>query len=261
MYPVLFDIPFIEGLRINTYGVMVALGFLAAMWWMQREARRLGEDPNLAADLVFYCIIGGLVGGRITHTIVAAREQFMADPLSFFRVWEGGLVFYGGVISALLVAIIFARKYRLSFLRIADMSTPAIVLGHAFGRIGCLFAGCCFGRPAPSDAWYAITFPADPMGFAPAGIALYPTQLMEAAVLFGFFGLFVWLRKKLRRDGQLFALYLALYAGARFSIELFRGDVERGSWFGTALSTSQGIGLLMLGYAGVIWYVSRRGKQ
>lgn len=261
MYPVLFTIPLFGGITIHTYGVMVALGFVAAIVWITYESRRLGQDPARAMDLVFYVILSAIVGSRILHVAIAERDRFFANPLMIFKIWEGGLVFYGGLIAALAVGIWYVRRHRMPVLLSCDIFAPAIAIGHAVGRVGCFLAGCCYGRPVPHEAWYALTFPPLPKTFAPTGVALYPTQLMEAGGELLIFLALVVLRRWKRFDGQLMATYLMLYAVVRSFNEYFRGDAERGFVIGEWFSTSQFISVLMFA-AGAALYGKywRRGR-
>ncbi|MBI2343038.1 MAG: prolipoprotein diacylglyceryl transferase [Deltaproteobacteria bacterium] len=258
MHPILFTIPLFGGLTIYTYGVLVATAFLVGMFWVDREARRVGENPARATDLVFYIIVAAIVGSRIVYVLVSEREQFFQDPLSFFRIWEGGLVFYGGFLGALLVALWYIQKHHLNFWRTADIFVPGVALGHAIGRVGCLMAGCCHGRPALHNAWWTLTFPPHEHGFAPPGVPLYPTQPLESIAELLIFAILVVVGRRKRFEGEVFATYLFLYAIVRTALETVRGDAVRGFLFGGLLSTSQAISLL-LGFAAIgIWVVRRR---
>lgn len=254
MYPVLFKIPVFGGITIYSYGVMVALGFVAGIIWINYESRRLGADTAKAMDLLFYIIIAGIFGSRILDVIVSEREQFLANPIMIFKVWEGGLVYYGGVVAAVLVTIWFVRRHKMSFLLTVDIFAPALALGHAVGRLGCFLAGCCYGRPLEHETWYSVVFPAIQKTFAPVGVPLYPTQLMESAGEFFIFLCLVALRKFKRFDGQIFATYLMLYACLRVVLELFRGDLIRGFVIDNVLSTSQFISILLF-TVGLLFYI------
>lgn len=258
MHPVLFKIPLFGGLTVYTYGVLVALGFVAGMWWVGREAKRVGVDPARATDLVFYVIVAALVGSRIAYVLISDRSQFFSDPMSFFRIWEGGLVFYGGLLGAVAVGVWYTRRHRLAFFTVADLFAPGIALGHAIGRLGCLMAGCCYGRVAPHVHWWTITFPAHERTFAPPGLPLYPTQPVEAVANLTIFLLLVLSRKRRQFEGQVFVWYLMAYAVVRSVIELYRGDQIRGFLIEGILSTSQAISLAMVGLAVVIWATQRR---
>lgn len=254
MYPVLFKIPFFGGITVYSYGVMVALGFVAAILWVTCESRRLGQNPAKAMDLIFSVIVAGIVGSRILHVAIAERQRFSSDPLMIFRIWEGGLVFYGGLIAALVVAIWFIRRNRMPLFLTMDIFAPAIALGHAIGRVGCFLAGCCYGRAVDHDAWYSVIFPAGMKSFAPTGVPLYPTQLMEVAGELAIFAILVVLRRFKRFDGQIITTYLMLYAVLRSVNETFRGDSERGFLVPGWLSTSQFISMILF-FAGAAVYV------
>ncbi|MFH1653010.1 MAG: prolipoprotein diacylglyceryl transferase [Pseudomonadota bacterium] len=259
MHPVLINIPFFGGLTIHTYGFMVALGFLAGILWIRFESKRVGVDVSRMLDLVFYLVLIGILASRLAHLLISERADFFADPLLFFKMWRGGLVFLGGVIPAILVAVWYLRRHKMGFWKPVDILSPALALGHMFGRIGCLMAGCCFGKES-SSKWCYIVFPNDPHTFAPVGIHIFPTQLIEAlgeAVIFSI--LFVVSRKK-RFDGQVFATYLILYSVLRFFNEMLRGDLIRGFVIEPWLSTSQ-FGSLLLFVAGLIIYFTRWKKR
>lgn len=262
MYPVLFTIPLFGGVTIHTYGVMVALGFVVAIVWVAFESRRLGQDPARSMDLVFFIIVAAIVGSRLLHVAIAERDRFLANPLMIVRIWEGGLVFYGGLIASFIVGVWYVRRHRMPVLLSCDIIAPAIAIGHGVGRIGCLLAGCCYGRPVDHPAWYAITFPPIPKTFAPVGVALYPTQLMEVAGELIIFSVLFVLRRWKRFDGQIMATYLMLYAVLRAFNEYFRGDTERGFVIGEWLSTSQFISVILFA-AGAAFYAKswRRGGR
>lgn len=253
MHPVLFRIPIFSGVTIYSYGVMVALGFVVAIIWVSYESKRLGEDSAKAMDLVFYVIVAGIVGSRVLHVAIAERERFFANPLMIFRIWEGGLVFYGGLVTSLVVAAWYVRRHAMSFFTTADIFAPAISIGHAIGRIGCFLVGCCYGRPVDHPAWYSIVFPLKQKTFAPTGIPLYPTQLMEVAGELLIFSFLMLLRHHQRFKGQIITSYIMLYAILRFINEYFRGDLERGFVIDPWLSTSQFISIILFVVGAVVY--------
>ncbi|MFH0800120.1 MAG: prolipoprotein diacylglyceryl transferase [Pseudomonadota bacterium] len=257
MYPVLFKIPVFGGITIYSYGVMVAAAFLVALAWIVRESRRLDQDPAKAMDLAFYVILAAIVGSRILHVAVSERERFFANPLMFFRIWEGGLVFYGGLIASIAVGTWYIRRHRMPVLITFDIFAPAVALGHSVGRLGCLLAGCCYGRAVGHPAWYAIVFQPSPRTFAPTGIPLYPAQTMESMGELSIFLILLLIRRFKSFNGQLISSYLMLYAVLRSFNEYFRGDVERGFVVGRWFSTSQFISILMFA-AGLALYLKER---
>lgn len=261
MYPVLFRfpefIPLLGGKGLHTYGLMVALGFLFGMIYIKRECRRVALNEDQAMDLFFYVAIAGLVGSRIFY-IINSVDNFWSDPLVFFRVWEGGLVFQGGVILSVIVAFYYMKKNRMPFFKYTDVFTPALSLGHAMGRLGCFFAGCCYGKQCDLDNPLALVFPTIPDGVAPPGIPLYPTQLMESFGEFAIFGLLLLFRGRKPFDGAVFLSYLIAYSLLRSTVELFRGDVIRGFVIEPYLSNGQFISLIAIVVSLFLWVYLRK---
>lgn len=265
MHPVLFEIPIFRGLTIYTYGVLVAAGFMAGIVWIIYETRRLDLDTARALDLVFYIIIAAIIGSRLMFLIVNDPARLVKEPWSLFMIWEGGLVFQGGLLFSIIVSVIYFKRKKMPFLPYADVFSPAIALGHVFGRFGCLMAGCCYGGPAPSGAWYAIVFPNNPNTFALPGVPLYPTQPLESlGELLIFLGLVIF-RKHKKFDGQVFAIYLMAYSVLRFFNEMLRGDADRGYVIKGLISTAQGVSIVLFccGVALLIWGYRRvrRGDE
>lgn len=159
--------------------------------------------------------------------------------MGIFKIWEGGLVFYGGLLLAIGVSLWYMRWHRLPIWKVADLISPLIALGLFFGRIGCFSAGCCYGKET-SLPW-GVVFK-HPDSLAPLNIPLHPAQLYDAANGLAIFFFLNWMEKRKTFDGQIFWLFLFLYAITRFFIETLRGD-PRGFLFGNLLSTSQGIGV------------------
>lgn len=237
-----------------TYGVLVATAFIVGIAWINHESKRVGLSPARATDLAFYIILSAIIGSRILYVILTEWDRFVQNPLVFFKIWEGGLVFYGGLIAALIVSVWYFRKYKLPVLAYCDVFAPGIALGHSIGRIGCFMAGCCFGKPVGHAAWYAVTFPVRSHSFAPPEVALYPTQLMESGCEFIIFWCLFALSRVKKFEGQLIATYLILYGIARFFIEFLRGDMDRGFVIPDVLSVSQLISIIMI-VGGFIFYV------
>lgn len=248
MHPILFEIPKIDlgnwvigPIPIRLYGLMIGIGFLLGITLASRRAKKEGINPELILDMGVYLLLAAIVGSRALYVLTTLRE-FTRNPLDVFAIWKGGLVFYGGLLAAVPVGIWYVRKHSLPVWKTADIMAPSIALAHAFGRLGCFFAGCCYGAPCSGPV--CMTF-SDPRSLAPLGVPLFPTQLMESGGEFLIFGLLLALRPHKRFDGQLFGLYLIFYAMLRFTIEFFRGDVARGVYFGGLISTSQIIAILI----------------
>jgi phosphatidylglycerol:prolipoprotein diacylglycerol transferase len=235
------------------YGVMSAVGMLAALVLLAatRKHTRFSEDQALSAAL--WAIISGFLGAKVLFWLVEI-DHIIADPGFLLRTLREGFVFYGALIGGLGGVAIYALRKKLPFFSLTDFFIPALVIGHAFGRIGCLFAGCCYGMEC--DLPISIVFPAG--SAAPAGIPLLPTQVMESAFLFLLCAFLVWRLTKKKPFGTISGWYMVLYGAWRFVIEFFRND-ERGAV--GVLSTSQfisvfiiagGIALLLLVKCGVL---------
>jgi phosphatidylglycerol:prolipoprotein diacylglycerol transferase len=235
MHPILFKVGF---LTIHTYGLLVAMGLLAALWTGTRLAKARQISSDRVMDLTFYAVLAGFVGARLLYVILNP-SFFRNDWLGVLRVWEGGLVFYGGFIGALAAILFYIRRQQLPPGVIFDILAVAAPLGHAIGRIGCFFAGCCYGGVC--DLPWAVTF-TDPMTLAPPDIPLHPTQLYESAANFLIFAFLLTLYRKGLFPGRLFLVYMLVYGMVRSGIEIFRND-SRGFLFDGMLSTSQAVGL------------------
>ncbi len=259
MHPVLFEIPILGGIKVHSYGLMMALGFLASLAWIRFQAPRVQLPAKKMMDFAFLMIISAIVGSRLVFIFVEWR-YYAKHPLDIFKVWEGGLVFFGGLVACMIVAWHYLKKHRFSFWPVSDLFMPAVALGHAVGRLGCFAAGCCHGRQCDPRAWYAVVFPNKVGTLAPPGVPLYPTQLMEAGAEFLMFAYLAWKSQKKAFDGQIFLLYLIIYSVIRISIELFRGDLERGFVIPGIISTSQFIGLVLIIFA-IIVLIFRTGRS
>jgi len=235
MYPILLKFGKME---IFTYGFFIAVGFLTGISLAKRESLRTGEDPEKIMELCFYILISAIVVSRLFYVAINP-EMFLEDPLEVFRIWKGGLVFYGGFIGAVLTVVIYLRKEKMPLWKTADILAPSLAIGHFFGRIGCFFAGCCYGKAC--DLPWAVTF-SHPQTLAPMGIPIHPTQLYSALNNLMIFGLLCLFRRRKKFDGQLFWIYVLIYGVTRSIIEVFRGDFRGSPAFGI-LSTSQAIGL------------------
>ena len=239
---------------------MIALGFLLGMYYVKREAIRVRIDPDAVMDLFFWVMVSGLAGSRIMY-ILNSVDHFWLDPMVVFRVWEGGLVFQGGIIGGLPVGYWYVRKHKLPFFKLADVFTPALSLGHALGRIGCYLAGCCYGLQCNADFPLRMIFPANPDTVAPAGIPLYPTQLTEAFGELAIFAFLLWYRKHKPFDGAIFVIYFAVYSVLRSVIEVFRGDTIRGFVIEPYLSIAQFVSIIMIIMATFIWAYLRKQQK
>ena len=258
MHPRLLTTPLFT---VHTFGLLLACAYLTAFWWLMREGRRNRLDVDALASLGVWAIVGAIIGAKALM-IVRDLPEYAAAPSELFSpsVITSAGDFYGGFIGALIASAIFFRRHpRLPFWRTADLCGPAIALGQAIGRIGCLMAGDDYGRPTQLP--WAITFTdpdAERIGGAPLGVPLHPVQLYESIACLALFAVLVRLSRRKRFDGEVILAYTLLYAAARFVLEFFRGDADRGFVFGGLLSTSQFIAAILGPSAFALWLVIRR---
>lgn len=252
MYPEILGLTW-----LHTYGVLVALAFLVALWMAGRLGRSLGLNHDAVTNLGIYCALAAIAGAKLLMFILDLPYYAQhPDQIFSFATLQAGGVFYGGLIAALVVAFWYMRKTKLPPLPTADAFAPAIALGHGIGRLGCFSAGCCWGI-ACTRSW-AVTF-TNPAAHDITGVPLnqpiHPTQLYEALAEFIIFGVLYWRFKQPHRNGAIIGLYLILYSTARFIVEFFRVH-DQANPFGGPLNASQliSIGLFLLG----AWFLSRR---
>jgi phosphatidylglycerol:prolipoprotein diacylglycerol transferase len=260
VFPVLVDLGPVE---VPTYGLLMAAAFLLALRLGQTLAQRDGIDGEKIVTLWVWLLLGGLAGAKLTLYIVQWRH-YLEDPADLLRSWRSAGVYYGGFLAAAIAGAAYARRAGLPLGRAADAAVPAVALGQSIGRLGCLAAGCCWGRPA--DVPWAITF-TDPDAHritgVPLGIALHPTQVYLSLGALALCGVLLWLWRLRRRRGWpaglVFWAYLGLYSAGRFFLERFRGD-PRGMI--GPLSTSQALGLVGLAaaIAGAVFVWRARGR-
>jgi phosphatidylglycerol:prolipoprotein diacylglycerol transferase len=236
-------------LPLHSYGLMIAIGFLFGISVVKKLSVRNSMDPEKIADLSFWLLLTGFLGARALF-IITRIDYFLSNPLEMVKVWEGGLVFFGGLITATAYAFWFFRKHRLNVWKMIDVLSPGVVVAHAFGRIGCLAAGCCYGRPT-GQPW-GIRLESELVEASLRGVPLHPTQIYESSALFVLFAGLMYVSRNKRFDGQVGLTYFMLYPIIRSIIEVFRGDTVRGFVIDGWLSTSQFISILVFVAAGVM---------
>ncbi len=304
MHPDLFRI---FGIAFPSYFVLLLSGFLFATAAGALWARRIGESADVVVDLGLAMLLAGVAGARLLHVLAdgyfwdyvhlctdpskvdwpldradclspayggawdpvrSVCHPAGADCFAWAKFWAGGLTYYGGLIGAVIAAWFLLRRDRFPFWRAADMAGFAIPLGLAFGRVGCLLAGCCFGSTCALP--WAVSFPWRSAAsesqakahFLPTSttwsLPVHPTQIYESAASLAIAAAcLLWVHPRKRYDGQVFAVFLALYAVLRFLIEFLRSD-DRGGFLG--LSTSQLLGIGMLAAAAAV-HVVRGGRK
>jgi phosphatidylglycerol:prolipoprotein diacylglycerol transferase len=250
LHPILFSAgPF----HFATYGTLMVLAVLAAICTILRLGRREGLDSGQLLDFSTWLLLVGLVGAKVLM-VLSDWDYYRQNPGEIFSrsTFLAGGVWYGGFIAAVLFAAWYVRLHHLPFWKVVDVYAPAVSLGLGVGRIGCFAAGCDYGKPTTSAWGVVFTSPiAHEVSGVPLGIPLYPTQPIMMLASLSIFGILLWRYSKKSRDGEIFVLYLALYAVARFFIEFLRGDEDRGFVFHHLLSTSQFIAILA--FATAVW--------
>ncbi len=258
MYPVLFEI---GGWPVYSYGVLLAAAYLAGLQLAVVRARKAGLDGAKVMDFGIYLIIAALVGAKLMLVFVDF-SYYRANPKEILSLARAGGVFYGGLIAALVVGLLLVKRYKLPVWKTADMIAPGIALGHVIGRIGCLLAGCCYGKP--TDVPWAITFQNPLAGLnvgTPLGVPLHPTQLYDAGTELAIMIFLLATEKKGQRfAGRTFWLYMLLYAVSRYVVEMYRGD-DRGmiAYF---FSTSQLVSIAIVPVSlYMLWRLSKRATS
>jgi phosphatidylglycerol:prolipoprotein diacylglycerol transferase len=241
MHPRLFEL---GPVTVYTYGVLLAAAYLAGLQLATARARVRGLDPARVMDLGIIIIVAAIVGAKLLLFAVDF-DFYWSHPAEVFSLARSGGVFYGGLILAVLVSFWYLARHKMPLWATCDVFAPGVALGHAIGRLGCLFAGCCYGRPTsmPWGIVFSDPFAASYVG-TPLGVHLHPTQLYEAgAEMLILAVLLLSERRGKPFAGRTFWIYTFLYGVSRFIIEFYRGD-ERGSLAG--LSTSQVISIVLV---------------
>ncbi len=252
MHPILFEI---GPLTVRTYGLLLAVSFMVGILLALRRSRARGLNQNKMVNMSLLIMLSGIVGARIMY-VIPHWNEFSANPLDIISPFQSsgsigltGLTLYGGFIAAVLASILYLRMNRLSVWKACDAFAPSIALGIGISRIGCFMNGCCFGLPTESAL--GVVFPA----FSAAGsfypdISLHPAQLYNAVLGFGLFSLLMWLDRKPRFDGFVFAMLLITEPVTRFFVDLFRyyeSSMTLGNLGGAVLSVNQGISIALCG--------------
>ncbi len=254
MFPRLFHI---GNFSLPTYGLLVATGVLIGLWISVRNSEKQGINGDHAWNLGILVVLAGILGAKLL-LIVNEWSYYSANPREIFnlRTLQSGGVFSGGLIGALLMAAWYMRRRHMPPLRTCDAFAPGLAFGHVLGRFGCFAAGCCYGKP--TDHVWGVVF-TNPLAGSWAGTPLNerlePTQLIEAAAEFFNFALLMWLLKRKKFDGQVFASFMILYGIERYFIEFLRGDPGRGEVFGGLMSGTQLISICLVLAGGLIWWL------
>ncbi|MDR3195715.1 MAG: prolipoprotein diacylglyceryl transferase [Endomicrobium sp.] len=244
MHPILLKL---GNFTIYSYGLFYGLSFLAAILYLVNRSKK-SKEKALSHDEIYslflYAILLGVLGARIFYVLTNLGE-FAAFPIDILKIWNGGLVYYGGFIFVAIFIILYAKKKKISLLKLGDFVAPSVALGHAIGRIGCFFAGCCYGRE--TNVPWSVIFK-DRNSLAVLGVHLHPAQLYESFGNFLIFLVLYFYSKKKPKEGQIVAVYFMSYAVLRFTVEFFRGDSDRGAQcFGLSVSQVMSVLLFIIG--------------
>lgn len=248
MYNDLFSI---GPITIHTYGLMVAIGVLAALFTGEARAKKRNMDADALYPMTFLCVVLGFCAAKVLFCIVEWKN-FVQNPLSVLS--NSGFVVYGGILGGVLTAYLYCRIKKLSFVDYFDLMMPSVALAQAFGRLGCFFAGCCYGRE--TDSFIGIAF--SQSDYAPNGVKMIPTQLFSSAGMFLIAGILFRYASKERPKLKVGALYLILYSIGRFTIEFFRND-HRGAI--GIFSTSQFISFFVLVLGLILFFRNQKSEE
>ena len=239
---------------IYGYGLMIAIGILAAYFLAEYRAKKLGLNADTVFGLVVWAVAAGLIGGKLLFYLTQIPE-ILANPSILLDV-ANGFVVYGSLIGGVIRAILYCRRKNLSFLAYFDLAMPSVALAQGFGRIGCLLAGCCYGME--TEGPFSIVFHSS--AYAPNGVPLVPTQIISSGLDFLHFALLIVFASRYKKgDGQVAGLYMICYSVGRFVLEFFRGDLVRGNV--GALSTSQFISIFVFVLGWILFVAAGKERK
>lgn len=252
MHPILFEV---GSFTIYTYGFCIAIGAVSGFIYMAREAKKqFGLSFDQSNTLFLLIVTAAVVGGKAF--LIFEDFSYLSHPS---RLLSGsGFVFYGSLLTCIPVMLWFFKRNKIPVWAMLDVMGVTTCILHTCGRIGCFMAGCCYGTP--TDSVFGVTFTNPVCQAEPLNTPIHPTQLYEAGYIFSIMVVLLILKKKRQFEGQLFLIYIILYAIGRAVIELFRGDIERGFIIQDYLSNSQFISLLLISGA-TYFYVKLRNAK
>ncbi|MBD3162534.1 MAG: prolipoprotein diacylglyceryl transferase [Candidatus Eisenbacteria bacterium] len=245
--------------RVHIYGVLLAVAFVVGSLWATRAARRRGIPEERILSLIGWILISSIIGARL-HFVLAHPSSY-EDPLQLFRIWEGGLTLYGGLIAAILVSFFYLRRHRIGFRPVADAIAPALALGEGIARIGCFLNGCCFGRAC--EAAIGVHYPPDSYAEMALGdTAVYPSQLFLSVGMIALFVLLWRIERHLPTAGRLFGLYLLGQGTLRYAVDFSRyyEPVDRLHLLGGAIQTESQLVALVLAILGLLLLLRTRER-
>ncbi len=277
MIRTLFEIPIpFSGITIPiyAYGFMLMVGFLVTIYVARIKAKAEGLDPEIISNMGLYTIFAGILGGR-TFYVIQNFGTYKHNLLDAFKVYEGGLVFYGGLMASIAAIVIYSKIKKLSVLKTIDIIAFAFALGVACGRIGCFLNGCCWGDVCSPDLPWAVSFPKsvdvnNMIDGSPAflhhlgkglvgtsagsSLPIHPTQIYSALGNISIFFLVKAFYKHRKRDGEVTLMFCAIYSIMRFTVEIFRDDNLP---LFDGLTISQNASILVLAASVVLFVIGR----
>lgn len=257
MHPEFFTFSlFGSSITLHYYGVLIAIGAFFGYLYLARAAKaELGIPTETIQGLARWIIIAAIVGGKLLFYLEKPAFYF-GNPANMLNNFRTGFVFYGSLLFAVPAAIWYIRRHKVPVLPLLDRLAITSCIIHGFGRWGCFMAGCCYGLP--TDHHFGVTF-TDPLSKAPLHESLHPTQLYEVSLITVILAILIMFKRHKRFEGQLFIVYVVLYAVGRSITELFRGDMSRGYIIDGLLTHSQFISILLVGMA--IYFYSLLSKK
>lgn len=239
-------------LTLHMYGIMIAIGYVSALFICEKRAKKRDMNTDVLYGIFWCAVIGGALGSKILYYTVNIKDV-IADP-SIILNFQNGWVVYGGIIGGVLASFLYCKIKKVDFVAYLDLVLPAVAFAQGCGRIGCFFAGCCYGRETTSPL--GITYWQS--DFAPNGVKLVPTQIYSSIGDFAMAFLLMAYAKKEPAKGRVAAGYCILYSIGRFVIEIFRNDY-RGEY--GPFSTSQLISVFILAIGIVMYVVAGRKSE
>lgn len=233
MHPELFSIGF---LTIHTYGFFLAIGVIAGSFYISKQSKKIGLPEEKAMDLILWTVVSGFLAARILY-VVYDLDYFLKNPFEILAIWRGGIIFYGGLIGGVAGFLFYSSRIQFPKRETLDLFVPATALAQGFGRIGCFFNGCCYGRETNCPLGVVFSFSQQP---------LHPVQLYESVFCFLLF-IFLWKIYSCNKDKPGFTslIYFLLYALGRFVLEFFRNDMPHlalgftlGQWMSIGVAVS-----------------------
>lgn len=244
MYPVLFKI---GGFPVYTLGLFIAAGLLISITVFKNIALRENFDPETINDFLFWTLLAAVIGSRLFF-VFTKPLAYLPDPMEILKIWDGGFNFYGGFFSGCITGAVYMKRNQIQIWKMGDSVTIPLAIGLLFGRLGCFFTGCCYGKI--TDLPWGVRF-SHPESLAPPGIPLHPTQIYFALINLFILGVVLIVRKYQSVNGQIFWLFIFIYGSLNSMAELFRADTFEVDFFGF-YSLNQLMSLFMAFLAAVV---------